>query len=133
MFDTSGFQDLMPGRLLGVRGAATSAAGPIAAVLAVPLLLTLFSARRWRRWGNPPAAVAPSPMYSPPPQPYGSRPYAASTSYGMPEPASPGAAYASPGSPVGPSYAAPGSPVGYPPPLSPYSSGDDPEATTRRL
>lgn len=116
MFDRKGFLDTMPSTVLGVRGAA-GAAGPVTAVLAVPLLMTVFSPRRWRRWGNAPAAVAPSPGYSPPPTMplYGTTQY----SYNSVEPSSPAGAYSPPGSPVGFT------------PSSPYSSGDDPEATRR--
>jgi hypothetical protein len=117
MFDLTGFLRTMPNSVLGVRNAAIG--GPMLLVLSVPLLMTVFSPRRWRRWGSAPAAVAPSPGYAPPPTvpSYGSTPY---SSYGSPEPSSPAG-----------SYAAPGSPVGYPPPSSPYSAGDDPEATRR--
>ena len=86
MFDRTGFLSAMPSSVLGVRGAA-GAAGPVTALLAVPLLLTVFSPRRWRRWGNAPAAVAPSPGYTPPPTvpSYSSSPY----SYGSTEPSWP--------------------------------------------
>jgi hypothetical protein len=50
---------------LWVRGAAWAPAGAVTVLLAVPLLVTIASPRRWRRWANPPAAVA-APGYTPP-------------------------------------------------------------------
>ena len=91
---------------LGVRGAAWAPAGAVTVLLAVPLLVTIVSPRRWRRWANPPAAVA-APGYTPP----GDEPNypgmpAYSTSYSpsySPSPAYPG----SPVYPSTPAYQAP--------------------------
>jgi hypothetical protein len=51
--------------------------GPVGVLLAVPLLATIVSPRRWRRWANPSAAVAPAHTPGPsagaafgPPTPY---------------------------------------------------------------
>jgi hypothetical protein len=62
-----------------VRGAALAPAGAVTALLAVPLLATLVSPRRWRRWANSPAAVATS-GYPPPAAPAYPPPYPAPTS-----------------------------------------------------
>ena len=111
------FLKTVPRDVPGVDNALTGGAGPLLFVLAFPLLLTVFSPRRWRRWGSAPAAVAPAPGYRPPPITPNSFQEPSYAPYGN-EPASPAG-----------SYAAPGSPVGYPPPSS--SWGDDPEQTRR--
>jgi hypothetical protein len=91
---------------LGVRGAAWAPAGAVTVLLAVPLLVTIVSPRRWRRWANPPAAVA-APGYTPlgdepnyPGAPAYSPAYSPSYS---PSPAYPG----SPAYPSTPAYQAP--------------------------
>ncbi|MBO0871641.1 MAG: hypothetical protein J2P15_24075, partial [Micromonosporaceae bacterium] len=43
-----GMVNHLPHSVIGVQGAATFPLGGVAAVLAVPLLATVFSARRWR-------------------------------------------------------------------------------------
>jgi hypothetical protein len=91
----SSFTRIIPENLLGVRGALSAPASTVAVLLAVPLLVTIVSPRRWRRWANPPAAVA-APGYTPP---------AASTD----EPAYPGAPLYSPSYSPSPAY--PGSPA----------------------
>lgn len=88
---------------LGVRGAAWAPAGAVTVLLAVPLLVTIVSPRRWRRWANPPAAVA-APGYTPP----GDEPNYPGLSYPGAPAYSPSPAY--PGSPVystAPTYQAP--------------------------
>jgi hypothetical protein len=91
----SSFTRIIPENLLGVRGALWAPAGTVAVLLAVPLLVTIVSPRRWRRWANPPAAVA-APGYTPPAVPGD-------------EPAYPGAPQYSPSYPTSPAY--PGSPA----------------------
>ncbi len=56
----SSFTRVVHADALWVRGAALAPAGAVTALLAVPLLATIVSPRRWRRWANPPAAVATS-------------------------------------------------------------------------
>jgi hypothetical protein len=130
------YTDTMPSRILGVDGTDFAAAGSgAAALLAVPLIATVLSPRRWRRWANPPAAV-PAPGYAPagygapaaPAAPYPGQP--AAPAYGAPYPTSPAGpsapqspspAYAAPGYPAQPDktsvMTAPASPAaGYPPP-----------------
>jgi hypothetical protein len=78
LFAATSLQDLMPGRFLGVDGllqAPITGFGPAFAILGVPLLLTVFSPRRWRRYPNgapatglsyPTGDVSAAPEYSPP-------------------------------------------------------------------
>ena len=49
---------LLPDSVLGVRGAADAPLNGVALVLAVPLLLTVLSPRRWRRYAQPAAPAA---------------------------------------------------------------------------
>jgi hypothetical protein len=100
-----------------VDNAGIAAAGPLTLMLSVPLLATIFSPRRWRRWGSAPAAVAPSPNYSPPP---------IAPAFQQP-PAPSGPSYAPPasGAPTygsTPSYAPPSNAPGYPSSAPPFSS-----------
>lgn len=110
IFDSSGFVNAMPRSVFGLRGV-LSRPVLVAPVLAMPLLFTVFSPRRWRRWGSAPAAVAPAPGYSPPPvapagfqsqsgspagyshttvaPAYGSTPYSAAPTYAPVAPAYP--------------------------------------------
>jgi hypothetical protein len=130
-FSPSSFGNLMPHNIAGIEGAGIAAAGPDLLLIGTPLLATIFSPRRWRRWGNTPAAVAPGPGYSPPPMapggyqappaapPVGAGGFGA-PNYGAPNPSMP--TYAAPGSSA-PNYAAPNMP-GYASPTSgsPYSA-----------
>lgn len=62
---TDVFEETVPRDIAGVNGAGW-AASPLTLVLAVPLLATIASPRRWRRWANPPAAlVAPGNAAAP--------------------------------------------------------------------
>jgi hypothetical protein len=154
-FSLSSFADLVPNDIFGIDNAGVRASGPLSLIISMPLLLTLFSPRRWRRWGSAPAAVAPAPGYTPPPVAPNS--YQSPTSpspSGYPSPTSPSPTYQSPSapsygapsygsptyspsynSPVSPAFGGPPEPSGVPPlppPPSPYASGgDDPEATRR--
>jgi hypothetical protein len=93
----SSFTRIIPENALGVRGAAWAPASTVTVLLAVPLLVTVVSPRRWRRWANPPAAVA-APGYTPPAvtgdEPgYPGTPYPGAPSYSpsySPSPAYPG-------------------------------------------
>jgi hypothetical protein len=133
MFDVEGFDDVMPNGILGVDNALLAPAGPVSLLLSVPLLITVFSPRRWRRYAYPMAAVAPSPGYSPPPSSY-----ADTATY----PSSPAGGYASSYPDSAPPYAStsssyPSSPS-YPPasgmyPPAPGFPGDDDQDSTRRL
>lgn len=121
-FSPSSFGDLMPHNIAGVEGAGIAAAGPELILIGTPLLATIFSPRRWRRWGNAPAAVAPAPGYAPPPITpggYQAPPPAAggfgAPTYGAPSPSTP--SYAAPGAGT-PNYAAPGSTPNYAAPSS---------------
>jgi hypothetical protein len=92
IFATGSFQRTMPNSVLGVSGAPLVPAGGIAALLAVPLLATIVSPRRWRRYANQGATVAAysaAPAYSPYPQ-------SAAPNYGPP--------YYGSDTPVTPSY-----------------------------
>src|SRR5689334_9632667 len=109
-FSPSSFGDLMPHNIAGVEGAGLAAAGPDLLLLGTPLLVTIFSPRRWRRWGNAPAAVAPAPGYSPPPVTPGGyqAPPPAAGGFGAPNYGSPAPSYAAPAGST-PNYAAPAS------------------------
>jgi hypothetical protein len=107
-FANDSFVHTMPRSILGVDQAGWAVAGPVGALLALPLVATVISPRRWRRWANPPAAVAPTPAYAPPPAGYPGLPPAA-------QPMAP-----SQPAPYAPQYAAPTSPAGsFGTPISP--------------
>ncbi len=84
------FRDTVPGTMFGVQAAGwLPARSGITVLLAVPLLATIVSPRRWRRYATAGAAVAPynaAPTYPP------TYPQTAAPSYGPPfygtEPAS---------------------------------------------
>lgn len=112
----SSFTRIIPENLLGVRGALWAPASAVAVLLAVPVLATIVSPRRWRRWANPPAAVA-APGYTPPAvtgdeSGYPGTPYPGAPSYSpsySPSPAYPG----SPAYSAAPAY--PSNPISGPP------------------
>src|SRR5205823_441198 len=91
------FTRIIPENVLGVRGALWAPASAVAVLLAMPLLVTIASPRKWRRWANPPAAVA-APGYTPPAvagdeSGYPGTPYPGAPSYSpsySPSPAYPG-------------------------------------------
>jgi hypothetical protein len=124
-FAPSNFVDTMPDDVLGVRGAGLAAAGPFSLIFGGPLLATVFSPRRWRRWGSAPAAVAPGPNYSPPPvAPAPAFQQPAAPSY--PAPVSSGPSY---GSTYPPPSNSPGYPTSSPPSSSPgYPSSAPPQS-----
>jgi hypothetical protein len=55
LLDRSGFEDLIPPDLFGEKGVLHRPVGMGTALLAAPLLLTVFSPRRWRRLAQPEA------------------------------------------------------------------------------
>jgi hypothetical protein len=57
--------NVLPQDILGVDGAGTAPAGGVAVLLAVPLLATVASPRRWRRYDRADAATHPT-MYGSP-------------------------------------------------------------------
>jgi hypothetical protein len=66
LFAATSLQDLMPNRFLGVDGlldAPINGFGPAFAILGMPLMLTVFSPRRWRRYPN--GAPATDLSYAP--------------------------------------------------------------------
>ncbi|HZN20257.1 MAG TPA: hypothetical protein VFB84_19010 [Micromonosporaceae bacterium] len=129
------FRDMVPEDFLGVSGAGRLPASGYAALLAVPLLATIFSARRWRRYDYEPDEASQQTGYGGAslsetrrtssyggdydPYGYGSSSYG-SSSYGGYD--SPG--YDSYGSSRHGSSYSPASP-----PLSTYRRGDDPDDT----
>jgi hypothetical protein len=133
-FGQSSFADIMPNNIAGVENAGLIAAGPDLLLIGTPLLATIFSPRRWRRWGSAPAAVAPAPGYSPPPVApggYQAPPPVAAGGFGAPNYGPPATtpSYAPP-APNTPSYASPtsGSPYSAPPysPVSPAYGSPEP-------
>jgi len=76
----SSFMDVVPGDLIGIKGALYAPVGMGTVILAVPLLATVFSPRRWRRYATPGAAVG---AYSAAPS-YSSLPGSAAPSYDTP-------------------------------------------------
>ncbi|HLL66231.1 MAG TPA: hypothetical protein VK453_10855 [Micromonosporaceae bacterium] len=74
-FARESFLDSLPSGLPGVRGAVHAGAGALTIALSIPLLLTLFSPRRWRRHGTPKASAptTAAPAY-PTPQGYPEQP-----------------------------------------------------------
>jgi hypothetical protein len=90
LVDPASYLDVTPDKVLGVNGLLTAPINGVTAVLAVPLILTIASPRRWRRYANRPvagpASAAPayptqagaptySPSYSPAYTPPSSTPY----------------------------------------------------------
>ncbi|HEX6870175.1 MAG TPA: hypothetical protein VF163_03670 [Micromonosporaceae bacterium] len=64
LIDQAGFVDTVPADLFGVRGVLHIPVVTGTALLAVPLLLTIFSPRRWRRSAQPaPVAYQAAPEY----------------------------------------------------------------------
>ncbi|HEY8471566.1 MAG TPA: hypothetical protein VIL37_02900, partial [Natronosporangium sp.] len=63
--DLDGFNQAVPADVLDVPLALRNPAEGVAALLAVPLLGTLFSARRWRRHDHPPAEYAAAEYATP--------------------------------------------------------------------
>jgi hypothetical protein len=141
------FLRTMPRSMLGVQGSVAIPAGiGVALLLAVPLLATIVSPRRWRRSAQP---AAPAP-YGAAAQPYGYQPYAPSyppppsgPAYpGAPGPQGPTSAPPAPPWPIAPQSAPPAPPQSAPPAPPPQSAppaapvpargyqppGDDPTA-----
>jgi hypothetical protein len=90
LVDLDSYLEVTPDKFLGVRDLLTAPIDGLTAVIAVPLVLTIASPRRWRRYANRPAAgpasAAPayptqpgaptySPSYSPAYTPPSSTPY----------------------------------------------------------
>jgi hypothetical protein len=113
------FRSVVPRRVLGVPSAGTlPAEAGYALLLAVPLLLTIVSPRRWRRSAQP---VAPAPYAAPAAAPYGYQPYAPS----YPPP---------PGGPMYPGAPPPSVPTSAPPvPVPVPAPADEDNSATRPL
>lgn len=102
LVDANSYVDTVPNSLFGQRGLFTAPVNAMTAILAVPLLFTIASPRRWRRYANPaaagPVSAAPtyptpdpssptynpsySPAYTPPAAPYSPYPPVSGTSSG---------------------------------------------------
>jgi hypothetical protein len=76
----SSFTDVVPGDLFSIEGALHIPVGMGTVILAVPLLVTIFSPRRWRRFATPGAMVS---SYSAAPT-YGAAPGSAAPTYDTP-------------------------------------------------
>jgi hypothetical protein len=70
LFAYHSLDKLLPDSVLGVRRAADAPLGGMALLLAVPLLVTIVSPRRWRRYAQPAAAAPATPVGYPQPSPY---------------------------------------------------------------
>nr|MDT0657860.1 hypothetical protein [Micromonospora sp. DSM 115978] len=113
-FDPAGLYRVGPDEILGITNPLPYPAEGYAALLAVPLLATIFSPRRWRRYDRVPALYAGQPLYHA--EPAGLPPDTASYAY------PPGHPAPYPTSAAGPYSADAGSP--YPTGTGgPYSSG----------
>lgn len=134
LFGYASFVDAMPStRLLGVDGAAIGAAGPGALLLAVPLLLTALSPRRWRRYasGGPSTVAMPSGPVSYPPPPGYEPSYPPAAGYQPPTDSA-----GQPLDPTRPMFPPPLTPPLMQPPVSPApvpADLVDPEAPTHRF
>jgi hypothetical protein len=69
LVDRSGFERALPANLFGEEGALHRPVGMGTALLAGPLLLTVFSTRRWRGTDEPATPTADAPPVSPTPAP----------------------------------------------------------------
>jgi hypothetical protein len=80
--DRNSFTATMPRDIAGVQGAGW-VAGPVTFLLAIPLIATIVSPRRWRRYANAPATVAGvgTPVQSGYGDPYSAQPSSAPPSY----------------------------------------------------
>lgn len=141
--DTPSFIDIMPRDVPGGEGGGFLPSVPFTTVLAIPLLATLASGRRWRRLAQPAGAGAypppgqagyggPPPGYGDPPPGYGGPPPAPQTGFGPP-PTPVNAIPGYPGStPIGAPYSGPPSyspneQYGYPDPApGGYGSSQQP-------
>jgi len=85
----SSFRDTVPRNLFGVADAGWIPSAGMAALLAVPLLATIASPRRWRRFPRPDPGTYPTVYGSPAPTPAG---YSAAPNY-PPAPAPTGLSY----------------------------------------
>ncbi len=84
LLERGSFLRMVPGDIPGARGAVPAPAGAVTALLAVPLLATIVSPRRWRRYANPPAAdqaPAAAPAYPGEPAYPGAPAYSAAPTY----------------------------------------------------
>jgi hypothetical protein len=118
--DLTSFQDRLSQQLLGVSGALQLPAEGYAALLAAPLLITMFSARRWRRYD--PAETASQPAYTGAMTPSYPVPSGTSSPGLMPSPPPPSYAYTDPTTtPAYPMPAYPGN--------QSQSGGFDPQTT----
>jgi hypothetical protein len=134
LFAFASLADLLPEPLFGIRRAAFAPLNGITLLLAVPLLVTIVSPRRWRRSAQPAAPVPAAPVgYPPPPASYHPG-YPPPPSYqpNYPVPAQPG----QPLDATRPLYPPPmAPPVMSAPPVSPAPADApvDPDAPTRKF
>lgn len=125
------FLDLLPYEVGDVDLGLPIPAAGLSAVLAVPLLATLMSPRRWRRYDRPPVAPAGAGPYPVPPgAPYGpaGAPYGPPPGYLAPAPAGgPGVSSPVPTPEPAPAY---GTPATTAFPAAPYQPAGSPAAPT---
>ena len=137
LFDRDGFLSTFPRSVFGISEVASFPAGTgVALLLAIPMLATIVSPRRWRTSAQP---AAPTPYAAAPP--YGYQPYTPSYPPAPGTPFYPGAPGASTPPSAPPTSAPPTSappipaPPGWVPPVpgAPTSAGDDESSATRPL
>jgi len=126
LFAPVNYSKTVPASSFGIAGLwFAPGTSPILLIAAIPLLATILSPRRWRRWGTAPAAVAPAPGYTPPPVMAGAPAYPTSGAPGYPVSGAPGYPSATSGAPSYPGSVTSGAP-GYPGSATPATPGYPP-------
>lgn len=124
------FHELLPESVLGVEGALTVPANGTAALIAVPLLLTIVQPQRWRPAARPPVGgAAPGAGFGGPVPPGGHPPnYGPALAPQHPATAAPAHVPTVPPN-YGPLVPAPHQPAAVPPPNAPWPSAPRPAST----
>jgi hypothetical protein len=134
IFASSSFVNVMPIRFTGVSRQPVMPAGTEMLLLAVPLVLTVVSPRRWRRYGSVAAPAAMGPVSYPAPPGYQAQ-YPPPAGYRPGPPATSPMDSAQQLDPTKPLYPPPIAPPVMQPPIgpAPVSPPVDPDAPTHRF